>query len=77
MSGSSLIGDPQRPAHELGGRRRRMNIIIFLAPISLLLALIGLGAFWWTFRNGQYDDPEGDAARILYDHLDEGPPLDL
>ena len=50
-----------------------MNIIIVLAPISMLLALAGLAAFWWTFRAGQYDDPAGDAARVLYDHLDEGP----
>jgi len=51
-----------------------MNIIIFLAPFSVLLALIGLAAFRWTFRSGQYDDPAGDAARVLYDHLDDGPP---
>lgn len=50
-----------------------MNIIILLAPFSLLLALMGLGAFWWTFKAGQYEDPKGDASRVLYDHLDEGP----
>jgi len=53
-----------------------MNIIIVLAPISLALALIGLAAFWWTFRNRQYEDPEGDAARVLYDHLEDGPPAE-
>jgi cbb3-type cytochrome oxidase maturation protein len=51
-----------------------MNIIVLLAPISLLLDLVGLAAFWWTFKTRQYDDPAGDAARVLYDHLDEGPP---
>jgi len=51
-----------------------MTIIFILAPFSLLLALLGLGAFWWTLRAGQYEDPQGDAARILYDHLEEGPP---
>lgn len=51
-----------------------MNIIFLLAPFSLLLAVGGLAAFWWTFRSGQYDDPEGDAARVLYDHLDDKPP---
>jgi len=50
-----------------------MNIFIILAPISMVLALIGLAAFRWTFRSGQYDDPAGDAARVLYDHLDDGP----
>jgi len=51
-----------------------MNIILILAPFSLLLALAGLAFFWWTFRSGQYDDPKGDAARVLFDHLDDGPP---
>jgi cbb3-type cytochrome oxidase maturation protein len=51
-----------------------VNIILILAPCSLLLALIGLGAFWWTFRSGQYDDPKGHAARVLFDHLDDHPP---
>ncbi|MDP1631026.1 MAG: cbb3-type cytochrome oxidase assembly protein CcoS [Caulobacter sp.] len=50
-----------------------MTIVLFLAPFSLLLALGGLGAFWWTIRSGQYDDPRGDAERILEDHLAEGP----
>jgi len=51
-----------------------MTILFLLAPLSVGLALVGLGAFWWTIRNRQYEDPQGDAARILYDHLDEGPP---
>ncbi len=54
-----------------------MTIIFILAPFSLLLALLGLGAFWWTLRSGQYEDPQGDSARILYDHLEEGPPAPL
>ena len=51
-----------------------MNILLLLAGFSLALALTGLGAFWWTLRSGQYDDPAGDAARVLYDHLEDGPP---
>lgn len=42
-----------------------MDILIFLAPASVALALAGLVAFWWTLRSGQYDDPRGDASRIL------------
>jgi cbb3-type cytochrome oxidase maturation protein len=53
-----------------------MNIILFLAPASIGLGAIGLLAFFWTMRSGQYDDPKGDAARILYDHLDDKPPAD-
>jgi len=51
-----------------------MTVLFYLAPISILLGLIGLAAFGWTVKHGQYDDPKGNAARILYDHEDEGPP---
>ena len=51
-----------------------MAILLFLGPISVVLGLIGLAAFWWTVDNGQYEDPEGDAARILFDHEADGPP---
>ena len=50
-----------------------MNIVLLLAPASLLIALIGLGAFWWTLKHGQYDDPAGDAARILNSDYDDAP----
>ncbi len=50
-----------------------MTIVLILAPVSLLIALIGLGAFWWTVKSGQYEDPAGDAARILTDEYDESP----
>lgn len=44
-----------------------MNIIFMLVPISVLLALCGLAAFWWSVKSGQFDDPTGDASRILID----------
>lgn len=50
-----------------------MNIILVLAPASIALALVGLAAFWWTVRSGQYDDPAGDSARILNDDFDDSP----
>lgn len=50
-----------------------MTALFYLAPLSLLLGALALAAFFWTFRAGQYEDPEGDAARILDDHLQEGP----
>lgn len=53
-----------------------MSILIFLAPASVLLALIGLAAFWWTFRAGQYDDPLGDASRILIEDKSDRPLAD-
>lgn len=50
-----------------------MDILIFLAPFSLGLGLVALGAFWWTLRDGQYQDPAGDAARILIDEPEDRP----
>jgi cbb3-type cytochrome oxidase maturation protein len=35
--------------------------------MALTLGLIGLAAFLWSLRNGQYDDMEGAAVRILED----------
>ncbi len=52
-----------------------MSALMWLAPLSVLLGLIGLGAFAWSFAAGQYEDPEGDAARILIDEEDgDSPP---
>lgn len=50
-----------------------MNIVFILAPFSLALALIGLAAFWWTLRNDQYEDPQGDANRILIEDPEDRP----
>lgn len=44
-----------------------MNILVVLIPISLILGSVGLIAFLWTVKSGQYDDAEGSAARILLD----------
>ena len=44
-----------------------MDILLLLIPLALLLGLIGLGAFFWTLKNNQYDDLEGSAHRILLD----------
>lgn len=44
-----------------------MNILFTLVPVSLVLAGLALGSFLWSLRHGQYDDLEGDAARILLD----------
>lgn len=49
-----------------------MTGILYLIPIALFLGLLGLGAFIWAVRSGQYDDPDGAANRIL---IDEDKPL--
>jgi cbb3-type cytochrome oxidase maturation protein len=44
-----------------------MNQMLILMPLALTLGLIGLIAFLWALRSGQFDDLEGDALRILID----------
>jgi cbb3-type cytochrome oxidase maturation protein len=44
-----------------------MNVLVYLVPIALVLGLGGLLAFLWSLKNGQYDDVEGTAYRILSD----------
>jgi cbb3-type cytochrome oxidase maturation protein len=50
-----------------------MNVLVFLIPISLLLGSIGLVAFFWSIKSRQFDDPQGDAARILTTDYDDHP----
>lgn len=45
-----------------------MDVLLFLVPLALSLGLLGLAAFFWTLRSGQYDDLDGDAQRILLDN---------
>ncbi len=44
-----------------------MNIFYLLIGVSLLVALIFLGAFIWAVRTGQFDDNETPSIRILFD----------
>jgi len=44
-----------------------MNIFYLLIGVSLFAALIFLAAFIWAVRNGQFDDQETPARRILFD----------
>jgi cbb3-type cytochrome oxidase maturation protein len=50
-----------------------MTVLGYLIPISLFLGCVGLVAFIYTVRSNQYDDPEGDARRILSDEWDDRP----
>lgn len=44
-----------------------MDVLVFLIPIALLLGALGLVAFLWSLKSGQYDDLEGAKWRILED----------
>lgn len=49
-----------------------MTGLLFLIPVAMGLGLLGLAAFFWALRNGQFDDPDGSASRILIDDDLEG-----
>ncbi len=44
-----------------------MSGLLILIPAALFLAGLGLTAFFWSLRAGQYDDLEGASQRILDD----------
>ncbi len=49
-----------------------MIALFWLIPIALILGLLGLVAFFWSVKSGQFDDETGNALRIL---IDEDEPL--
>ena len=48
-----------------------MTVLLFLIPIALILGALGLAAFLWALKSGQYDDLDGAAQRILFDDPDD------
>lgn len=47
-----------------------MNVLLYLIPIALSLGLIGLIAFFWAAKNGQFEDLDGAPHRMLRDEDD-------
>ncbi|AGT08224.1 cbb3-type cytochrome oxidase assembly protein CcoS [Paracoccus aminophilus] len=50
-----------------------MSVVGFLIPVSLALGGLGLWGFIWSLRRNQYDDPKGDAERVLSSEWDDKP----
>lgn len=50
-----------------------MNGLFVLIPIALGLGLLGLAAFFWSLREGQFDDMDGAALRIFVEDERESP----
>ena len=44
-----------------------MEIIYVLIPLSILLMILAIGAFFWAVRNDQFDDLDTPALDILDD----------
>jgi cbb3-type cytochrome oxidase maturation protein len=51
-----------------------MTVLLVLIPVALFLGGLGLAAFLWSLKSGQFDDLDGAAVRILRD--DEPPGAD-
>ena len=53
-----------------------MTGLLWLVPAALGLGLVGLVAFLWALRTGQFDDLDGAGSRFLFDDEDAPPPAD-
>lgn len=51
-----------------------MKAILMLIPVALALGAIGLGAFLWALKSGQFEDLDGAANRILFDYDEAAAP---
>ena len=48
-----------------------MEVLLYLIPLALLLAGLGIWGVFWSIKNNQFDDAEGASKRILIDKDDE------
>lgn len=48
-----------------------MTGIGFLLPLALGLGLLGLVAFFWSVKSGQFEDLDGAAMRVLIDEEEQ------
>ena len=44
---------------------KNMSVIIILMVLSILVAASFLGAYMWSAKTGQFEDPDANAFRIL------------
>jgi cbb3-type cytochrome oxidase maturation protein len=44
-----------------------MSMLFVMVPVALALAVAALLAFIWAVRSGQFDDPDSQSHRMLFD----------
>lgn len=49
-----------------------MSIVFLLVPLALVFLVLAIVVFVWAVNDGQFDDMETPATRILHD--DDDPP---
>jgi len=52
-----------------------VTVLLWLIPAALFLGLLGLAAFLWALKTGQFDDMDGAAHHILFDEDPPTPPV--
>ncbi|HEB26383.1 MAG TPA: cbb3-type cytochrome oxidase assembly protein CcoS [Porticoccus sp.] len=48
-----------------------MASLYLLIPVSLIFCALAIAIFFWAVNNGQYDDLDGEGARILFGDDDD------
>ena len=48
-----------------------MSVLLYLIPVALGMGGIGLAVFFWAMRDGQFEDLDGAANRILINDEDD------
>lgn len=56
-----------------------MNVLYLLVPLALVIVAAAVIAFRWATRQGQFDDLDTPAVRVLFDEqqarpADDAPP---
>jgi len=51
-----------------------VEILFLLIPLAIIIAFVIAGFFFWSVKNGQFDDLQGPAHSILMD--DDSPDID-
>ncbi len=51
-----------------------MTALAWLIPAALAMGGVGLAAFFWALKSGQFEDLDGAAWRILDDDEEPAPP---
>lgn len=45
-----------------------MESIYILIPVALVFLGVAIAVYFWSVNDGQYDDLDNEASRILFDH---------
>jgi cbb3-type cytochrome oxidase maturation protein len=53
-----------------------MGIITLLITISVTIAIVFLAVFYWSMKNGQYDDTYTPSVRMLFDDKPASAPIE-